>query len=78
MRTGSSTRATVYLDPRLHRAAKIKAAASDRSLSAVVDEALRLVLREDAADLAAFDERAAQPSRPLETVLKALRRDGLL
>ena len=74
----SSARATVYLDTRIHRAAKVKAAASGRSFSDVVDEALRLLLKEDAIDLAAFDARGRQSSRPFEDVVKALKRDGLL
>lgn len=73
-----TTKATVYLDARLHRAAKIKAAATDRSLSEIVAEALRSALREDAIDLAAVRERAHEPARPLEAVLKDLKRDGLL
>jgi plasmid stability protein len=74
----SSARATVYLDTRVHRAAKIKAAASGRSFSDVVDEALRQLLKEDAIDLAAFDTRARQSTRPFEDVVKALKRDGLI
>lgn len=74
----ASARATVYLDPKLYRAIKVKAASSDRTISGLVNEALTLMLREDAADLEAFDARAGQPSRPFEEVLKSLKRDGLL
>lgn len=73
-----SARATVYLNPKVYRAAKVKAAASDRSISDVVNQALLLMLREDAADAEAFEERATQPSRPFEDVLKALKRDRLI
>lgn len=73
-----SARATVYLHPKLYRAAKIKAAASDRSLSDVVNQALVQMLREDATDSEAFDERARQRGRPFEDVLESLKRDGLV
>jgi hypothetical protein len=74
----SPTRATVYLNAKVYRAAKVKAAASDRSFSEVVNAALLLMLKEDALDTEAFDSRRSEPSRPFESVLKALKRDGLL
>ena len=43
-----SKRATVYFDPAIHRAMKIKAAETTRSISDIVDEALRRELAEDA------------------------------
>jgi hypothetical protein len=69
-------RATVYFDPEIHRALRMKAAASERSISEVVNEAVRLSLAEDAEDLAAFDSRAREPSLDFGTVVKALRRRG--
>jgi len=73
-----NTKATLYLDPKILKAAKIKAAHSEKTLSYLVNEALKLSLREDAADYEAFDKRAKEPSRSLEAVLKDLKRDGLL
>jgi hypothetical protein len=67
-------RATIYLDPELHRALKLKAADLDCSISALVNEAVRLTLAEDAEDLAAFEDRAHEPSLRFEDVLKDLRR----
>ena len=72
----SQKRATVYFDPALHRALRLKAAETDRSLSDLVNEAVKLSLAEDAEDLAAFDERAAEPDLPFESVVKELRRSG--
>jgi len=69
-------RATVYFDPHLHRALRLKAAETDRSLSELVNEAVRLSLAEDAEDLAAFDERTGEPNLPFEDVVKELRRSG--
>lgn len=73
-----ASRTTLYLDPRIHRALKVKAATTDRSISEIVNEALLEALREDAIDLEAFRKRAKEPSRPFEKVLAELKRDGLL
>lgn len=72
------SKATVYLDPKIYKAAKVKAAHTDHSLSYVVNEALRLSLKEDALDYDAFEKRKKEPARSLESVLKDLKRDGLL
>lgn len=72
----SQKRATVYFDPALHRALRLKAAETDRSLSDLVNEAVRLSLAEDAEDLAAFESRASEPDLPFESVVKELRRSG--
>jgi hypothetical protein len=72
----TSKRATVYFDPQLHRALRFKAAETERSLSDLVNEAVRCSLAEDAEDLAAIDERASEPDLPFEEVVKDLRRRG--
>lgn len=69
-------RATVYFDPELHRALRLKAAETDRSMSDLVNEAVQLSLAEDAEDLAAFEERQNEPSLPFEDVVKDLKRRG--
>jgi len=69
-------RATVYFDPELHRALRVKAAETDRSMSDLVNEAVQLSLAEDAEDLAAFEERQCEPSLPFEDVVKDLKRRG--
>ena len=74
----ASSRTTLYLDPKVHRALKVKSATTDRSISDLVNEALLESLREDAIDLEAFDKRAKEPSRPFEKILEELKRDGLL
>jgi hypothetical protein len=74
----TNKRATVYFDPKLHRALRVKAAATDQSLSELVNSAVRLSLAEDAEDLAAFASRAKEPNLALEAVLKDLRRRGKL
>lgn len=69
-------RATVYFDPELHRALRIKAAETERSMSDLVNEAVQLSLVEDAEDLAAFEDRVGEPSLPYEDVVKDLKRRG--
>jgi hypothetical protein len=71
-------RATVYFDPHLHRALRLKAAQTDHSLSDLVNVAVRRSLSEDAADLAAFDDRAKEPNLDFEGVLKDMKRRGKL
>ena len=71
-------RATVYFDPGLHKALRLKAAHSESSLSELVNAAVRRALNEDAQDLAAFEDRAKEPSLSFEDVLKDLKRRGKL
>ncbi|MBI3007588.1 MAG: CopG family transcriptional regulator [candidate division NC10 bacterium] len=76
--SATAKRATVYLKSDLHKALKLKAAETDRSVSDLVNDAVRLSLLEDAEDLAAFEERAKEPNLAFEAVLKDLRRRGRL
>lgn len=75
MRT-EQKRTTIYLDPALHRALRIKAAEIDRSISDLVNDAVKQSLAEDEEDLAAFVDRVAEPSLPYEDVVKDLKRRG--
>ena len=69
-------RATIYLDPNVHKALKLKAVETSRSVSDLVNEAVRETLAEDAEDLAAFDERAKDPLLSYDEMLKRLKKDG--
>lgn len=69
-------RATIYFDPALHRALRVKAAETERSMSDLVNEAIQLSLVEDAEDLAAFEDRINEPALPYEDVVKDLKRRG--
>jgi plasmid stability protein len=75
---GTAIRATVYLDADLHRALRVKAAETDKSISDLVNEAIRHDLAEDAEDLEAYRARAKEPTLDLEKVLKDLKRRGKL
>jgi hypothetical protein len=72
----ANKRATIYFDPELHRALRLKAAETDRSLSDLVNEAVKFALLADAEDLSAFAERAREREQPFEDVVKDLRRRG--
>jgi Antitoxin-like ribbon-helix-helix len=74
--SSDAKRATVYFDPALHRALRVKAAETERSISDLVNEAVQLSLVEDAEDLAAFEDRVNEPSLPYEDVVKDLKRRG--
>lgn len=69
-------RATVYFDPEIHQALRVKAAASDRSISEMVNHAVKLALAEDAEDLAAFDDRKGERSLTFESLVRGLKRRG--
>ena len=68
----------MYFDFQIHRSLRLKAAETDRSISDLVNDAVKLALAEDAEDLAAFKERAHEPNLAFEDVLKDLRKRGKL
>jgi hypothetical protein len=69
-------RATIYLDPIVHKALKLKAVETSRSVSDLVNQAVRQTLAEDAEDLAAFEERANEPLLSYDEMVKRLKKDG--
>jgi hypothetical protein len=71
-----SKRSTIYFDPAIHQALKIKAASSNLSVSEIVDEAIRIQLAEDQEDLAIFDARVKEPEISYEALLKDLKKHG--
>ncbi len=71
-------RATVYFEPEIHKALRLRAAAAERSVSDMVNEAVRLALAEDAIDLEAFTVRRAEKAIDFEDFVRDLRRRGRL
>ena len=71
-----SKRSTVYFDPAIHQALRIKAASSHLSVSELVDEALGMQLAEDQEDLSAFDARVREPEMSYESLIKDLKKHG--
>ena len=69
-------RSTIYFDPGLHHALCIKAIHTRRSISDLVNNAVRITLQEDHEDLAAFDERANEPALMYDELLENLKAHG--
>ena len=72
----ATTRATVYLDPDLHKALRLKAVETDQSISKLVNDAIKESLAEDADDIAAFELRAGEGLVSYEAMIKRLKIDG--
>ena len=72
----AAKRATIYLDPILHKALKLKAFETSRSISDLVNTAIKEALAEDAEDLSSFFERADEALIPYDEMVKRLRKDG--
>jgi hypothetical protein len=69
-------RATVYFDPILHKALKLKSIETSKSISDLVNTAVREALAEDAEDISAFEERAKEPLISFSEMVKRLKKDG--
>lgn len=76
--TTEKKRSTIYFDSQLHQALRMKAAQSHRSISQIVNDAVKAALAEDQEDLAAFDERIAEPTISYEALLADLKARGKL
>lgn len=76
--SGTSKRSTVYFDPQLHAALRLKAAHTQRTVSEIVNDAVRTALAEDHEDLAAFEERISEPTMSYEALLNDLKAHGKL
>ena len=76
--TTATKRATVYLDSQIHRALRLKSAETERSISELVNDAVKMSLSEDADDIAVFEARAGEPNLRFEDVVKDLRKRGKL
>ncbi len=74
----TAKRSTIYFEPELHRALRVKAAHTQQSLSELVNEAVRQLLREDQEDLQAFADRVAEPTISYEDLLADLKAHGKL
>ena len=74
----NSKRVTVYFEASVHKALRLKAAASERSVSDMVNDAVRVSLAEDAQDLEAFSARRKEQSLSFESFVTGLKRRGQL
>jgi hypothetical protein len=76
--TSKNKRTTVYLEPVLLKAMRYKALINEKSVSEMINDAIRIELAEDAQDLAAFEERKNEPLISFEELVKRLKLDGLI
>jgi hypothetical protein len=72
----SAKRATIYLDEELHRALRLKAATTSKTISELVNDAVRYSMAEDESDLSAYRERINEPSVSYEDFVKELKKSG--
>jgi hypothetical protein len=73
-----SQRSTVYFDPQMYKALRLKAAQENRSISDIVNEAVALLASEDAEDIADFDARKNEPTVDYANFVASLKNDGIL
>jgi len=76
--TELSKRSTVYFEPEIHQALRMKAAIAHISVSDVVNDAVRMALQEDQEDLKVFEERSSEPTLSYEELLNDLKLHGKL
>jgi hypothetical protein len=74
----NNTRATVYFSAEIFKALRMKAAATHRSMSEIVNEAVRDALADDAADFDAFDLLRDDEAKSFDSFVSGLRRRGKL
>ncbi len=76
MMTTPAKRATVYFEPDIHKALKLKSIETSKSISELVNTAVKEALAEDAEDITTYEERADEPLISFAEMLKRLRNDG--
>ena len=74
--TMPAKRATVYFDPNIHKALKLKSIETSKSISELVNEAVKSTLAEDAEDIIAFEDRADEPLISFSDMVKRLKKNG--
>ena len=73
-----SQRSTIYFEPSVHKALRIKAAEESRSISEIIHEAVSLLVSEDAEDIADFDARIGEPNIGYAAFVQGLKADGII
>ena len=73
-----SQRSTIYFEPNMHKALRLKAAQENRSVSDIVNEAVSLLAAEDAEDIAEYDARKNEPSMDYSSFVSELKNDGII
>ena len=76
--TTQNKRTTIYLDPELHKALRLKAATLSRSVTELINDAVRESLAEDAEDNAAILVREKEPTISYDEMVRRLKKDDLI
>ena len=71
-----SRRTTIYFDEDLLKALKIRAVLQSRSVSDLVNDAVRESLAEDADDILTFEDRINEPLLHYDEMVKRLKKNG--
>jgi len=71
-------RSTIYLEPNLHKALRLKAAELEASMSDIVNDALRIVFEEDAEDLIDIKQRQSEKAVSFDDFVTELKASGQL
>jgi hypothetical protein len=74
--TTPAKRATVYFDPIIHKALKLKSIETSKSISELVNKAVKEALAEDAEDITAVEERANERLVSFSEMVMRLKKDG--
>jgi hypothetical protein len=74
--TTPTKRTTIYLDQDLHKTLRLKSITVSKSVSELVNEAVKRSFSEDAEDIMAFEERAHEPLVTYDAMIKSLKKDG--
>ena len=69
-------RATIYFEPDIHRVLKIKAALIGKTISQLINSAVKKELREDEKDILTFSERENEPTISFKVLLEDLKASG--
>lgn len=72
------TRATVYFELDVHKALRLRAASADQTISDMVNAAVKTLLAEDSADLAAFGKRKREKSASFDSFVQGMKRRGAI
>lgn len=69
-------RTTIYFDPSIYKALKFKSVETSKSISTIVNDAVKASLSEDAHDIMAYEDRMDEPLLSISNMVKRLKKDG--
>ena len=75
---GGKKKTTIYFEPSVHKALRIKAVEESRSISDTIHEAVSLLTSEDAEDVADFDARIGEPNIGNDEFVQSLKAEGII